>query len=115
MYYVEDLNQAARFYQEILGLKCGWTDTDAQMIGLLFPENSSEIVLHRDNSIPSPYIAYQVENVEKFCQYYKKKGYQVESEPIEVRCGKLAILIDPYGNQIPIIDLTKFNGIPRYD
>jgi len=115
MYYVEDLDKATKFYEEVLGLKRGWTDIKAQMIGFLFPETNSEIVLHRDKSLPNPDIAYSVENVEKFCQYYQDQGYLIELEPIDVRCGKFAILLDPYRNKLPIIDLTKFGGIPKYD
>ncbi len=115
MYYVSDLEEAAQFYEEVLGLTRGWTDTDEQMIGFLFPESDSEIVLHSNTSLSNPDINYQVENVEEFCQYIRKEGYEIELEPINVRCGKFAILKDPYGNRIPVIDLTKFNGTPRYD
>lgn len=71
MYYVENLEEAAKFYEEILGLKRGWTDNKEQMIGFLFPETNSEIVIHRDETLPNPDITYQVDNVEEFCQYYK--------------------------------------------
>jgi len=115
MYYVENLEEAAKFYEEILGLKRGWTDKKEQMIGFLFPETNSEIVIHKDETLPNPDITYQVENVEEFCQYYKNQGYKIELEPVKVRCGKLAILLDPDGNRIPIIDLTKFDGQAKYD
>lgn len=115
MYYVSDLKEAAQFYEEVLGLKRGWTDTDEKMIGFLFPESNSEIVLHSNTSLKNPDINYQVENVEEFCRYIRKEGYEIELEPMNVRCGKFAILKDPYGNRIPIIDLTKFHGTPRYD
>jgi catechol 2,3-dioxygenase-like lactoylglutathione lyase family enzyme len=115
MYYVPDLKEAAKFYEEVLGLNRVWTDTDAQMIGFLFPESDSEIVLHTNANLPNPDVNYQVEKVEEFCQYYRKQGYEIELEPIDVRCGKFAILKDPYGNRIPVIDLTNFDGVPRYD
>jgi predicted enzyme related to lactoylglutathione lyase len=56
-----------------------------------------------------------VENVEQFCEEYRKKGYSLIREPFDVRCGKFAILADPDGNAIPIIDLMKFDNKPRYD
>lgn len=115
MYCVTDLEEAAKFYEEVLGLKRGWLDQKEEMIGFLLPDNDSEIVLHKDTSLPNPNISFQVENVEQFCNYYLNKGYEVELEPIEVRCGKYAVILDPDGNKIPIIDLTKFGGKPRYD
>ena len=36
-------------------------------------------------------------------------------EPFDVQYGKCASLADPSGNIIDIIDLTKFEGKPRYD
>ncbi len=110
-----NLEEAAKFYEEILGLKRGWTDKKEQMIVFLFPDTNSEIVIHRDETLPNPDITYQVDNIEEFCQYYRNQGCKIGLEPIEVRCGKLAILIDPDGNKLPIIVLTKFNVQARYD
>lgn len=115
MYYVDDLEKATKFYEEVLGLKKGWTDKEAEMVGMLLPERDSELVLHRDPTLANPAINFQVENVDEFCTYYKDTGYKVVLGPIEVRCGKYAELQDPDGNSIPIIDLTKFGGKPRYD
>ena len=115
MYYVEDLEKATEFYEEVLGLKIGWKDKKEEMVGINLPENDSELVLHRDSNLPNPAISFQVENVEEFCTFYKEAGYKVVLEPIVVRCGKYAELQDPDGNIIPIIDLTKFGGKPRYD
>lgn len=115
MFYVSDLEKSAKFYESILGLKIGWTDEEERMIGFLLPENSSEIVIHNDPDLPNPSFSFLVRDVEKFCDDYKKKGYRLVKEPFEVRCGKFAVLADPDGNELPIIDLTKFGDKPRYD
>lgn len=115
LYYVEDIHTAAKFYEDTMGLNRGWTDDENQMIGFLFPGNDTELVLHTNKGLPSPNISYQVENVENFVADYKKKGYKVLLEPFDIRCGKCAILQDPYGNGIEIMDLTKFDGKPRFD
>lgn len=85
------------------------------MIGFIFPESDSEIVLHSDPSFPNPDFGFLVENVEDFVKEYKEKGYKIISLPTDARCGKFAELADPDGNRIPIIDLTKFGGKPKYD
>jgi len=36
-------------------------------------------------------------------------------EPFEVWCGTYAVLADPDGNRINLVDLTKFGWEPRYD
>ena len=71
-------------------------------------------MIHNDDSIPNPDYSFLVESVEQFCDEYRSKGYRIELEPIEVRCGRYAVLLDPEGNKIPIIDLTKFGGKPKY-
>jgi predicted enzyme related to lactoylglutathione lyase len=115
MYVVKDLEKSAKFYEEVIGLKRRWTDTEKQMIGFTFKESDSELVLHTDPSIPNYDFSFLVDNVEQFCNEFKKQGYKVKLEIIHVRCGKYAILLDPNGNIIPIIDLTKFGGKPKYD
>jgi len=115
MFYVSDLEESAKFYESVLGLKVGWTDKKEKMIGLLLPESDAEIVIHRDPDRPNPSFSFMVKNVEKFCAKYRKKGYRILKEPFEVRCGNYAVLADPDGNELPIIDLTKFDNKPRYD
>lgn len=91
-----------------------WQDDEKKMIGFVFEKSDSEIVLHNDNSLPNPDFSFLVENVEDFCKTYEADGGKIAESPFEVRCGKFAILSDPDGNKISIIDLTKFGGQPRY-
>jgi len=115
MFFVKDLEKASKFYENVLGFKRVWTYKKNKMIGFVFDESDSEIVIHGDPEIPNPDFSFLVENVEQFCEEYRKKGYSLIREPFDVRCGKFAILADPDGNAIPIIDLTKFGNKPRYD
>ena len=115
MYRVSDLSAAEQFYKNVLGLKKAWEDKNEKMMGFIFDESDSEIVIHSNLKIPKFDYSYLVENVEKFCNIYREKGYSIILDPIDVRPGKYAILVDPDGNEIPIIDLTKFGGKPRYD
>lgn len=62
----------------------------------------------------NPDFSFLVENAEDFCRTYEANGGKIVKSPFDARCGKFAILSDPDGNKIPIIDLTKFNGQPRY-
>jgi len=114
MLRVSDLEKTAEFYVDVMGLKRGWTDTENQMIGLLFPGNDTELVLHCDESLPDPNVSYQVDNVLEFVEKYKRKGFKVLVEPFDIRCGKCAILEDPGGHRIEVMDITKFDK-PRYD
>ena len=115
LFYVKNLDKSAEFYQNVLGMKKVWMDKKTKMIGFIFPQTDAEIVIHSDPALPNPSFSFLVENVEEFCKYYHNEGYQILEGPFEVRTGKFAILADPDGNEIPIIDLTKFDNSPRYD
>ena len=115
MFYVSNLEKAAKFYENVLGLKRVWTDKERGMIGFVFPGSGSEIVIHNDSAIPNPSFSFLVKDVQKFCDEYRKKVYTVVREPFDVRCGKFAVLADPDGNDLPIVDLTKFGSKPMYD
>lgn len=115
MYRVKDLEKSTEFYQNVLGLKKVWTDDERHMSGFIFEQSDAEIVLTSDPEMPAFDYSYLVENVEAFCDSFEKKGHKLFLEPIDVRCGKYAILQDLDGNTIPIIDLTKFGNKPKYD
>lgn len=115
LFRVKDLKAATKFYEEELGLKRVWEDKERSMVGLIFPDKKSEIVIHTDPSIKNPDFGFLVENVNQFCKNHKAHGYEVDTEPFEVRCGEAAVILDPDGNKLPIVDLTKFGGKPEYD
>ena len=112
MFPVSNLEESAKFYQNILGLRQVWTDEEQSMIGFSFQQSDSEIVIHSDPNLPNPFFSFLVRNVEEFCDEYKRKGFRIVKEPFEVRCGKFAVLADPDGNELPIIDLTKLDDKP---
>lgn len=113
LHRVGNLDEAIKFYVEVLGLKLGWRDESKA--GMLFPDNDSELVLHTDENLPNPNVSFQVEKVEAFVEEFRGKGYKVLVEPFDIRCGRCAVLSDPYGNGIEVMDLTKFGGVPRFD
>ena len=113
MYRVSDLAQGEAFYTQMLGLRKTWEDQERHMMGFTFAESNAEIVLHANPSLPKFDYSYLVDDVEGFCTAYRAKGYRVAFEPIEVRCGKYAVVSDPDGNALPIIDLSHFGGKPR--
>lgn len=115
MYKVKDLSVSEVFYTDVMGLTKVWEDTDRGMVGFLLKDSDSEVVLHTRDDIPPFSYNYLVDNVRKFCDEHRRLGYTIAFGPIAVRSGSYAVLVDPDGNRIPIIDLTEFGGVPRYD
>ena len=84
MFRVVDLEASASFFEGVMGLRRAWTDTENNMIGFLFPENNSELVIHMDPSLPNPSQSFSVDDIEEFCRSYREKGYKVLIEPFDV-------------------------------
>jgi extradiol dioxygenase family protein len=89
MHLVEDVHEAAEFYEHVMGLKRGWTDEKNHLIGLLFPGNDTELVLHTNKHLSNPNVSYQVDNVSEFVVAFKKKGYKVLIEPFDIRLASV--------------------------
>src|SRR3989344_8626236 len=94
MYKVSDLKKSEKFYTDILGLKKAWEDMDAQMIGFIFEQSDSEIVIHNNPDISKFDYSYLVEDVASFCDEIGKQGHKVVLDPMEVRSGKYAVIAD---------------------
>lgn len=115
LYRVSDLETGAAFYRDVLGLKQLWRDDATRMIGFGLTESDAEIVIHANPDLPDFDFSFLVDDVEALVRSLRLKGVSVELEPIDVRSGKYAVIRDPSGNRIPLIDLTTFGGTPRFD
>lgn len=106
MVYTDRLEEAARFYTDVFGLNLVWRD--AESVGLVFPESDAEIVLHTNANLLSKLeVHYLVENVSEAVETLRQKGCEVQVEPFDIAIGKCAVIRDPFGTQLSILDMTK--------
>ena len=106
MLRVDDLDKAADYYVHVFGLKRIWQDKDA--VGLAMAETDAEIVLHTNKDIPDHIsVHYLVDNVEVAASEYQGKGCKIIVAPFDIVIGKCAIIEDPFGHQLAILDMTK--------
>jgi len=106
MIRVDDIDAAATYYAEVFGLRPQWSGDDS--IGLVFPETDAEIVLHRDSNIPSSVeVYYLVDDVVAVVANYAAKGCRVLVEPFDITIGKCAVIQDPFGTRLCILDMTR--------
>jgi predicted enzyme related to lactoylglutathione lyase len=108
MIRVNDVAEAINFYAEVFGLKPVWQDDRWQQAGLLFPESDAEIVLHCDPNIPGQVeVHYLVDDVITAVQSYTTQGCTVVTPPFEVRMGNCAVIQDPFGTRLCLLDASK--------
>jgi predicted enzyme related to lactoylglutathione lyase len=106
MIRVRDVQAAATYYAKVFGLHPQWSGDDS--IGLVFPESDAEIVLHSDPNIPSSVeVHYLVDDVVAAVAHYAAEGCAVLVAPFDITVGKCAVIRDPFGTRICILDLTK--------
>ena len=100
---VANLDSAIEFYQDKLGHELIWRSGEAA--GLRFPESDSELVLHTDTRPVETDLF--VDSVTDAVQQFKAAGGAVVSGPFDIAIGKCAVLKDPWGNHIVILDASK--------
>lgn len=106
MVRVEDVEAAARYYTEVFGLRPVWRN--AGSVGLAFPETDAEIVLHSDPDIPSQVeVHYLVDEVDSAVRLLEDKGCAILVEPFDIQIGRCAVIRDPFGTTLCILDMTK--------
>lgn len=106
MIRVKDVEAAAAYYAKVFGLRAQWSGDDS--IGLKFSETDAEIVLHSDPAIPSSVdVHYLVDDVVGAVAHLTAQGCQILVAPFPITIGKCAVICDPFGTRLCILDMTK--------
>lgn len=106
MIHVDDVKAAANYYTEVFGLKRVWWDEES--VGLAFPEADAEIVVHNKADIPARVeVYYLVDDVISASKRFIERDCHLLVEPFDIAIGKCAIIEDPFGTRLCILDMTK--------
>ncbi|HEX2915464.1 MAG TPA: VOC family protein [Chloroflexia bacterium] len=106
MIRVDDVEAAAAYYEKVFGLRQEWSENGST--GLVFPESDAEIVLHSDPGLPSPVeVHYLVDDVVAAVEEYAASGCEMLVAPFDITIGKCAVIKDPFGTRLCILDMTK--------
>jgi len=98
---VPSLEEGLAFYHDALGHQLLWrTDT---MLALGFADSETELVLALDTG---PETDLLVESVEDAVAKITEAGGTLESGPDDITVGKVAVVTDPFGNRLTLVDLT---------
>jgi len=99
---VPDLAAGIHFYSETLGHELLWkTDVSA---GLKLSASVTELVLHTKLN---PETDFYVDDTSEAYKALLAAGAKSVREPFDVQIGKCAVVKDPWGNTLTIIDCTK--------
>jgi len=100
---VPDLEGGLAFYRDRLGQELVWRSEDAA--GLRLADSDSELVLQTQR--PRPEVDFLVASVDQAATELTRAGGTVVVEPSDIPVGRVAVIADPFGNPLTILDLTK--------
>ena len=114
MIRVEDPGEAAVYYSDVFGLRR--LRQDETSVGLGFPDTDAELVLHCNSEIPSPVeVHYLVDDVVCSVGVLRQNGCTVLAEPFDIPIGICAVVRDPFGTPLCILDMSKGPRQPLVD
>jgi catechol 2,3-dioxygenase-like lactoylglutathione lyase family enzyme len=100
---VPDLDGGLAFYAGRLGHRLIWRTATAA--GLRLPGSDTELVLHTEGLGPEADLL--VDSVDDAVAEIVRAGGSVRSAPGDIPVGRVAVVADPFGNPLTILDLSK--------
>lgn len=100
---VPDLEPALEFYGDKLGHQLVWRSEKAA--GLRLPDGDGELVLQSER--PGQETDLLVQTVPEAVERFVRAGGRVIAEPFEIRIGRCAVVADPFGNVLVLLDMSK--------
>lgn len=100
---VPDLDSGLAFYRDRLGHPLIWRTATAA--GLRLPHSKAEIVLQTER--PDMETNLTVSSVEAATAIIIEAGGRVVVKPFDIKIGRCAVVADPWGNRLVLLDNTK--------
>lgn len=101
---VPDLDAGLRFYHGALGHELRWRNDQAGQAGLGLPGSDTEIVLTTRQAYEPNWL---VTSADDAAAAIRAAGGRVASEPSDIPVGRVAVVTDPFGNTLVLLDLSK--------
>ena len=102
MLRVSELESAIGFYCGRLHHELVWRLPAAA--GLRLPGTTAELVLHTEHG---PEVDLLVDNVEEAFDRFLRAGGTAIEPPFDISIGRCAVVRDPFGNTLTMLDQTK--------
>jgi predicted enzyme related to lactoylglutathione lyase len=101
---VPNLDTGLRFYRESLGHELRWRNDEVGQAGLALPGSDTEIVLTTRQAYEPNWL---VTSADQAAAAFATAGGRVVTEPFDIPVGRVAVVSDPFGNTLVLLDLSK--------
>ena len=100
---VPDLDAGLAFYRDRLGHELIWRNDAEGQAGLRTPDSATEVVLTTDlNYEPN----WKVRSAQEAAAMFAASGGRIVVGPHDIPIGRLAVVEDPFGNVLVLLDST---------
>lgn len=101
---VPDLDSGVAFYRDGLGHMLVWRNDDLGLAALALPNSDAEIVLATQHGYEPNWL---VDSADEAARVMEAAGGSVLAPPVDIPVGRLAVVADPFGNVLVLVDLSK--------
>jgi predicted enzyme related to lactoylglutathione lyase len=101
---VPDLDAGLRYYGQALGHRLIWRNDAVGQAGLALPDGDSELVLTTRQSYEPNWL---VDSVDEAVELLTGHGGELVTAPFDIPVGRAAVVRDPFGNTLVLVDLSK--------
>lgn len=101
---VPDLDAGLRFYRDSLGHELRWRNDQLGQAGLGMPGSDTEIVLATRQKYEPNWL---VTSADQAAAAVLAGGGRMVTEPFNISVGRVAVVADPFGNVLVLVDLSK--------
>jgi predicted enzyme related to lactoylglutathione lyase len=101
---VPSLDEGLRFYRDGLGHALLWRNDATGQAGMRLPASDTELVLTTQQPYEPDWL---VESVDEATDAVLAAGGRVIAEPVDIPVGRAAVVADPFGNSLVLLDLSK--------
>ncbi|HUS78644.1 MAG TPA: VOC family protein [Patescibacteria group bacterium] len=100
---VADIESGLRFYRDRLGLELNWRTENSA--GLRMPDDASELVIYTEDR--GKEIDMLVDSADEAATLFEAAGGKVVVPPFNIKIGRCAVVNDPWGNELVLLDMSK--------
>jgi lactoylglutathione lyase len=101
--YVPELEAGLAFYRDRLGHELIWRSATAA--GLRLPETDAELVIQTEEQRQE--IDLLVDSADTAAKFIEQAGGKVIVPPFDIQIGRCAVIEDPWGNPLVLLDISK--------
>jgi catechol 2,3-dioxygenase-like lactoylglutathione lyase family enzyme len=109
---VPDLDQGLAYYRDELGHAVIWRNDEVGQVALRLPGSSAELVLSTRQSYEPNWL---VDSVPDAVATMVDSGGRLIAEERPIAVGRLAVVADPFGNPLVLLDLSAGTYVTDQD